>query len=1121
MASLRFLSSSMQNPVAGLRDLVGDIKMGMKYVMMNHQSLFLTQLLRRGGATNEIRNLARRVLAGVGGIQRERKEIKHILQTRIQLKQREIQRLRMQWEETSRRAEWWLWGRRELKREYLSIKREELRRVWQRELGRGERKLQWLMPRREVRDWIQGIPNDDKVLERRFGNPQLHGLIMDGIQATPAVKAFMALPAKFRVFQPVDRKAMLVESEANAAKKKWSVIDCGVVPGDPKPDLKLLAERRERENDGRLVDADHGTIDLSRLRPSDFLSNKFLKQPPPLPQSFEIRIEQDRETVMETFDEYVRENCGEEGLARGSMNLSSLEERGREEILEGIKKKGWVLGNGDKSGWMTLDTTANYARAMAPHLEAAHACTYEDVAESEKTIYAVSKALCRGLEVGGDGDNMERISESMKVVSGGVPVLQGLRKDHKKGFDPAVGPPCRPLLNAKLGPNANLGNLIARVLRPLRKELAEETGTELLNTESLLHSMEVVNRQLHTARPGRTAEGGRVEGGNVPQPQRAFRRRGEREPNLQGEGLVVGSMDVSALYPSCKKASCCSMLVSLIRRSKLHFPKVHRETLLMFVALARRGERPAELEEFLPTPKPRTTLRSWHKARQHLQFRAARRPAGEMNEDQERQLVGMAVAAAVETVFDHHYFKFDGKVYRQLDGACIGMDLAVELCAIYMLVWDTKFLGKLDELGVVVWLYKRYVDDCSVALPEINRGWRFNSVSGTMEFDLGLMEEQRESGEGPDKRTFDVLLDIANSIDSDIQFTAEVPSTQPNGRLPMLDTEVWVEDMSLRHSFYKKPCANPYTILYRSAMSGHTKRTTLFQEGMRRLVNICPEAMARDKVRVLSEYNNMMRVSGYDGAFRQDILEGILAREREVSGEVEAGTRVRYRDGRAIQRGKQGKLGKYNNTWFLNGVATSTLKVQCTPGGGLGTAIRARMRGLKAPDGGEVKVVELGGTSVQAGLRKGDPFRKMGDPCPFPQMCLADGKTNCESQRVVYRLQCEVCEEQGKHTAYLGTTGHSFHKRTAEHLYDLTHGVLRNPLTRHFRNEHPDVVVGEGRGLVAGRVVGEGSIKYNLDRFLREALEIEEATEDRGTEMLNGRGEWGRVTLTRLAISQQ
>ena len=92
-----------------------------------------------------------------------------------------------------------------------------------------------------------------------------------------------------------------------------------------------------------------------------------------------------------------------------------------------------------------------------------------------------------------------------------------------------------------------------------------------------------------------------------------------------------------------------------------------------------------------------------------------------------RLLVGHALAAAVGTVFNHHYFKFGGKVYRQLDGACIGMDLAVELCAIYMLVWDMKFKERLGVLALVVWLYRRYVDDCSVALPEVNRGWRFNS----------------------------------------------------------------------------------------------------------------------------------------------------------------------------------------------------------------------------------------------------------------------------------------------------------------------------------------------------------------------------------------------------------
>ena len=59
-----------------------------------------------------------------------------------------------------------------------------------------------------------------------------------------------------------------------------------------------------------------------------------------------------------------------------------------------------------------------------------------------------------------------------------------------------------------------------------------------------------------------------------------------------------------------------------------------------------------------------------------------------------------------------------------------------------------------------------------------------------MEFDHLLMEEQAREGDSPDKRTFDVLLEVANSIDENIQFTAEVPSTQANGRLPILDTEV-------------------------------------------------------------------------------------------------------------------------------------------------------------------------------------------------------------------------------------------------------------------------------------------------------------------------------------------
>ena len=44
-----------------------------------------------------------------------------------------------------------------------------------------------------------------------------------------------------------------------------------------------------------------------------------------------------------------------------------------------------------------------------------------------------------------------------------------------------------------------------------------------------------------------------------------------------------------------------------------------------------------------------------------------------------------------------------------------------------------------------------------------------------------------------DKRTFEVLKTIANSIDEDIQVTIEVPSDNTDNKLPFLDTKIWIE----------------------------------------------------------------------------------------------------------------------------------------------------------------------------------------------------------------------------------------------------------------------------------------------------------------------------------------
>ena len=92
------------------------------------------------------------------------------------------------------------------------------------------------------------------------------------------------------------------------------------------------------------------------------------------------------------------------------------------------------------------------------------------------------------------------------------------------------------------------------------------------------------------------------------------------------------------------------------------------------------------------------------------------------------------------------------------------------------------------------------------------------------------------------QRTSKIIADIANSIDSRIQVTTDYPEANSDGRMPVLDLKIWVDKNNdiprISYSFYKKPIASPFTILKRSALSEGTKKSTIFQEGLRRLSHI-------------------------------------------------------------------------------------------------------------------------------------------------------------------------------------------------------------------------------------------------------------------------------------------
>ena len=73
---------------------------------------------------------------------------------------------------------------------------------------------------------------------------------------------------------------------------------------------------------------------------------------------------------------------------------------------------------------------------------------------------------------------------------------------------------------------------------------------------------------------------------------------------------------------------------------------------------------------------------------------------------------------------------------KQADGGCIGVDMTVEMAAIYMLIWDLSFLTKLRKLGVKYSLYKHYVDDIVIVMRSINQGWYYDLAAFKFIFTL-------------------------------------------------------------------------------------------------------------------------------------------------------------------------------------------------------------------------------------------------------------------------------------------------------------------------------------------------------------------------------------------------
>ena len=195
-----------------------------------------------------------------------------------------------------------------------------------------------------------------------------------------------------------------------------------------------------------------------------------------------------------------------------------------------------------------------------------------------------------------------------------------------------------------------------------------------------------------------------------------------------------------------------------------------------------------------------------------------------------------------------------------------------------MSLWDEAFLAKCNKLGIKVNLYKRYVDDVVMICAGTGEGWGYDRNLDKMVYSPNV----GGAGESEEARTFRVIGEVANTLDHNIQMEVDHPELHDNGKLPVLNLQMWTECGQVMYTFYQKPCSTPYVIQYRSAISATTKRSSLFQEGMRRWQNMAPSLPNEAKCEVLTKFMHTLMVSGYDQAYRYSLIQGIMKRVGEV-----------------------------------------------------------------------------------------------------------------------------------------------------------------------------------------------------------------------------------------------
>ena len=207
--------------------------------------------------------------------------------------------------------------------------------------------------------------------------------------------------------------------------------------------------------------------------------------------------------------------------------------------------------------------------------------------------------------------------------------------------------------------------------------------------------------------------------------------------------ILLGS-DVIALNPSLGAVQLAEMVENAVLESNIKFTGFDFRWLIiyLFLMIGSSGMMREGLHEFIPVRNSKSNSRSLA-ARNNRALNNWKTREHDLDDINKKKMIGLLVKIVTLVLMETTVYTFAGKLYRQKEGAGIGLRSSACLAKIVMGILDKKWSRIQNTWGIRVQLLLRYIDDIRIYTYPMKKGWHWSKDG--WKFDKDLYENDKRS----------------------------------------------------------------------------------------------------------------------------------------------------------------------------------------------------------------------------------------------------------------------------------------------------------------------------------------------------------------------------------------